>query len=125
MAHLGYIEDNQGDIIDLVIYCSDFCNKIHNKNYEGWNGCHELRISQPCECCGVIVEGIEETLTAQRNLMATDKQIEDTLNALAVSWYKEWRDNYLTLEQFARSKDISIKGAEILIKDGKRLTAKN
>jgi hypothetical protein len=57
--------------------------------------------------------------------MATDKQIEDTLNALAVSWYKEWRDNYLTLEQFARSKDISIKGAEILIKDGKRLTAKN
>jgi hypothetical protein len=64
MAHLGYIQDNQGDIIDLVIYCSDFCNKIHNNNYEGWNGCHELRISQPCECCGLIVEGIEETLTA-------------------------------------------------------------
>ena len=57
--------------------------------------------------------------------MATNKQIEDTLDALAVSWYKEWRDNYLTLEQFAKSKDISIKGAEILIKDGKRLTAKN
>ena len=57
--------------------------------------------------------------------MATDKQIEDTLNALAVSWYKEWCDNYLTLEQFAESKNISLKGAEILIKDGKKLTAKN
>lgn len=63
MAHIEYIEDKQGDVIDLVIYCSDFCNIEHNKNYRGWNGCHEIPTSQPCACCGAIVAGIDEILT--------------------------------------------------------------
>ena len=61
MAHLEYIEDEHNDVIDYVVYCSDYCNRENNRNYNGWNGCHEISISEPCACCGAVVQGIELT----------------------------------------------------------------
>lgn len=59
MAHLVTIDDAQGDIIDAIVFCSDFCAKTH-KAYAGWSGCHELQFDEGCAFCGTIVRGIEE-----------------------------------------------------------------
>ena len=58
MAHLEYIEDEQGDVVDHKVYCSDFCNREQNKNYQGWNGCCEISVSEPCANCGATVQGL-------------------------------------------------------------------
>lgn len=59
MAHLVTIDDAQGDIIDAIVFCSDFCAKTH-KAYAGWSGCHELQFDEGCAFCGVVVRGVEE-----------------------------------------------------------------
>ena len=33
-AHIELIEDKEGNLIDTKNYCSDFCHKESNKNYE-------------------------------------------------------------------------------------------
>ena len=64
MAHFGYIEDDQGELVDILITCSDSCNRTAHKRigeqYEGWSGCHELEFGQPCENCGVWISGFED-----------------------------------------------------------------
>ena len=59
MAHLVRIEDETGDTIDLEIYCSDFCAQ-ESEHYQGWNGCNEIGVSQPCESCEAHVQGVDE-----------------------------------------------------------------
>ena len=59
MAHIVAINDKKGDIVDAVVYCSDYCAKTH-KQYAGWNGCHELNFDAGCAFCGVILRGLEE-----------------------------------------------------------------
>jgi hypothetical protein len=60
MAHIHYIEDAKGDVVDLKVYCSDHCNKTDNpETYLGWNGCHETSVTQHCEsysCTNVVME---------------------------------------------------------------------
>ena len=62
MAHLHYIEDASGDIVDYMVFCSDFCHceKVGSQ-YQGWNGCHELDLTQFCEGigCSEIVRGLD------------------------------------------------------------------
>jgi hypothetical protein len=58
MAHLVFIEDDKGDVIDHIVYCSDFCAKSH-PDYAGWNGCHEIPFGERCHC-GQAVAGIED-----------------------------------------------------------------
>jgi hypothetical protein len=61
MAHLHYIEDTSGDVIDYKAYCSDYCHRESiGANYGGWNGCNEISTSQPCENCGETVNGLDE-----------------------------------------------------------------
>ena len=60
MAHLAYIEDENGDVEDYEVYCSDSCALTHRDHYNGWNGCNEISISHPCECCGAHVQGLDE-----------------------------------------------------------------
>ena len=63
MAHIHIIEDQNGDMIDRKVYCSDSCNTYDNQdNYQGWNGCNEISFSQPCERkgCSNIVKGVED-----------------------------------------------------------------
>jgi hypothetical protein len=51
MAHLVFIENQRGDILDYGYYCSDGCAKI-DPLYAGWNGCHEMHQAQWCANCG-------------------------------------------------------------------------
>ena len=67
-VHYHYVEDHQGDLVELVTFCSDGCHwswcvdrmvdgtDIH---YGGWNGCHEIEYQEPCAQCGVVIPGVE------------------------------------------------------------------
>jgi hypothetical protein len=56
--HLHYIEDERGELVDLVEYCSDACNRDHNRDaYQGWSGCHEAEHTTYCAACGVVIPG--------------------------------------------------------------------
>tara|TARA_R110000824_G_scaffold341630_1_gene528064 strand:- start:58 stop:240 length:183 start_codon:yes stop_codon:yes gene_type:complete len=59
MAHLTFIEDESGDVVDNEVYCSDYCAK-QSKRYGGWNGCNEISTSEPCAECGEMVAGLDE-----------------------------------------------------------------
>jgi hypothetical protein len=60
MANLHFIEDEHGDVVDYLVFCSDYCHKEHVDSYEGWSGCHEISFTQPCENCGATVPGLDE-----------------------------------------------------------------
>ncbi len=55
--HLVFIEDSKGDVIDHEVYCSDSCAKT-SELYNGWNGCNEINVSEPCANCGVDLVGV-------------------------------------------------------------------
>lgn len=61
MAHLHFIEDKHGDVVDQLVFCSDYCHQVHTMGeYRGWNGCHEISTTEPCSECGKTVEGLDE-----------------------------------------------------------------
>jgi hypothetical protein len=61
MAHLHMLEDSNGDVVDVVVFCGDFCHRQHTgEDYAGWNGCHEISVTEPCAECGEMVEGLDE-----------------------------------------------------------------
>ena len=61
MAHLHFIEDDSGDVVDHLVFCSDYCHKQHmDEKYRGWNGCNEISTTEPCVECGRKVEGLDE-----------------------------------------------------------------
>ena len=61
MAHLHFIEDDRGDVVDHLVFCSDYCHKQHmDEKYRGWNGCNEISTTEPCVECGRTVEGLDE-----------------------------------------------------------------
>jgi len=61
MAHLQFIEDAQGDVVDYVVFCSDYCSRCHAAgDYKGWNGCNEISVGEPCAECGAPVAGLDE-----------------------------------------------------------------
>ena len=60
MANLHFIEEPGGDVVDQLVFCSDFCHRDHlGGDYRGWNGCHEISVSEPCVSCGAVVEGLD------------------------------------------------------------------
>jgi hypothetical protein len=59
MAHLVLIENDNGDVVDQEVYCSDFCAK-QSEHYAGWNGCNEIGFNEPCAECGVELAGVNE-----------------------------------------------------------------
>ncbi len=59
MAHLQYIEDADGDLIDLEYFCSDSCARNGATNYQGWSGIHELEFTEWCKSCGVVIGGTD------------------------------------------------------------------
>ena len=63
MAHLHLIEDDHGDVVDQIVFCSDFCHQAHclreGIDYQGWFGCQEISITEPCANCEAEVQGIE------------------------------------------------------------------
>jgi hypothetical protein len=63
MAHLHLVEDSHGDVVDQIIFCSDFCNQDYclreGVDYQGWFGCQEISITEPCANCESEVQGVE------------------------------------------------------------------
>jgi hypothetical protein len=60
MSHYHFIEDETGDLVELVPFCSDSCHRQwcadNNETYGGWNGCQEgSDAGEWCALCGVIV----------------------------------------------------------------------
>lgn len=55
--HAHYFEDDKGDLVDLIYFCSDSCHRDwcerEGETYGGWNGCQERPDYEvPCENCG-------------------------------------------------------------------------
>ena len=83
MAHIREIHDDTGDLVDLVYFCSDSCNRGYHPNgivaqgvepYGGWYGCQEVEYAVECGGCGEVIEGYLEDegigharLTGQEN----------------------------------------------------------
>jgi hypothetical protein len=59
MSHAVFIDDAHGDLIDLRIYCSDFCAQSDD-NYAGWNGCLEFDYPTQCEACSAAIYSTNE-----------------------------------------------------------------
>ncbi len=61
--HYHDIEESNGDLVDLIPYCSDTCHRLdQGEDYQGWNGCYELQFSEPCSGCGAPIRGIDDEL---------------------------------------------------------------
>lgn len=58
MAHLILIEEPSGDLIDIEVYCSDYCAET-STSYNGWNGAHEIEFDTKCLNCDAVVHGYE------------------------------------------------------------------
>ena len=58
--HLQLIEDLDGQLIDVIEFCSDFCHRdASGVEYQGWNGCNESEFNTVCQNCGAVIEGVE------------------------------------------------------------------
>ena len=61
--HIHRVEDESGDLVDVIPFCSDFCHRTfcdqsEEYDYEGWDGCHEVSEGMEwteCEQCGDLV----------------------------------------------------------------------
>lgn len=59
-VHQHYFVDDDGDVIDVVEFCTDWCHqqyaRVNELEYDGWNGCHEVQVvhgeETPCAFCG-------------------------------------------------------------------------
>ena len=60
-AHHHHVEEHQGDLVELVTFCGDWCHRCwcvdHDAIYGGWNGCHEIEYQEPCAQCGIVIPG--------------------------------------------------------------------
>jgi hypothetical protein len=58
MAHYVLVEDSQGELIDLEVYCSDSCAQT-SPAYAGWYGAQEVEFNTLCagEFCETVILG--------------------------------------------------------------------
>jgi hypothetical protein len=63
MAHKHDINGPDGDILDRVYFCDDYCHRSwcqnQNIDFNGWDGCHELEYDTPCDACDATIYGID------------------------------------------------------------------
>lgn len=58
--HLHEIKDQSGELVELVKFCSDACNRDWaGLDYQGWSGCHETEFTTYCVACGVVIPGFD------------------------------------------------------------------
>lgn len=54
-VHALPVCDSDGNIVDALYFCSDFCHRqycdLHGHTYGGWNGCHEVDDPGTCHNC--------------------------------------------------------------------------
>lgn len=55
-VHFYFDEDENGDIVDCAVFCSDHCHKSwceeNGHTYGGWNGAYETDQRVSCSNCG-------------------------------------------------------------------------
>ncbi len=61
--HYLELDDERGDLVELVPFCSDSCHKDYcdqtDETYRGWNGAHEGSDGvEFCALCGVVAGGL-------------------------------------------------------------------
>lgn len=60
--HLHLLEDDNGELVDYIKFCSDACHQFwcreNDSEYLGWSGCHEAEHTDWCEQCGVVLPGL-------------------------------------------------------------------
>ena len=77
--HNHYIEDERGEILDIVPLCSDSCNREYSgRDYAGWSGCHELEHTDYCANCGVVLPGFEDACECQFANVVVNRFLSDT-----------------------------------------------
>jgi hypothetical protein len=76
--HLHYIEDESGDLVELVEFCSDACNRDHSGSaYQGWSGCHESEVTTYCANCGVVIAG-QDACEHQASIVVVNRFTSET-----------------------------------------------
>jgi hypothetical protein len=61
------------------------------------------------------------TTQGRHKMTNQERVIRKQLDDLAVNWYLEFVNDYLTYEKFAEHKGISVKAAKVVIEDGKKI----
>ena len=55
-GHIHLVTDHNGDTVDIVTFCSDYCHKdwcnVSGVAYDGWYGCQEMPSPAVCAQCG-------------------------------------------------------------------------
>lgn len=77
--HEMIVEDERGDVVDLLPFCSDSCHRAYaGERYAGWNGANELEHTDYCAACGVVIPCDDGTCDCQmRNVVVNRFRTED------------------------------------------------
>jgi hypothetical protein len=72
--HYHHIEDDRGDLVDLVPFCCAACNQSwcrdNGMEYQGWNGCQEgSDYPEWCANCGGYAGGAIECEHQRNNVV--------------------------------------------------------
>lgn len=63
MAHFLDLVDQDGELVDVAVLCSDACHRAYaaavGVPYEGWHGANEIDHTEWCLNCGVVVPGTD------------------------------------------------------------------
>ena len=59
MANLVLVEDGTGELVDVNVYCSDYCAQT-DPLYAGWYGCADVEFDTACASCGNFIDGETE-----------------------------------------------------------------
>jgi len=72
--HMHFIEDESGDTIDALHFCSDSCHRdFTGSSYAGWSGCHESEFTRYCDACGVVIPGLDDACEHQRDNVVVNR----------------------------------------------------
>jgi hypothetical protein len=61
MAHAMNLEDDRGDLVDVILFCSDACHQEYaGEAYGGWNGARDMSGDPEwCAACGVLLTALK------------------------------------------------------------------
>lgn len=66
-VHIFPVEDANGNIVDVHVFCSDGCHRdycdLTLQPYGGWNGCQEWEAPVTCHYCGTTLPTTHHTLS--------------------------------------------------------------
>jgi hypothetical protein len=80
--HYHHVEDENGQLVDVIPFCSDSCNRAyceaHGLEYQGWNGCQEgSDYVSFCAHCGVVAGGQYECDHQRDNIVVSRFRVDE------------------------------------------------